>query len=191
MKPANILSVKKRAEFREWIAANHVKEKECWIAVKRGKTPPEDALWYLDAVEEALCFGWIDSTVKNVDGVTLQRFGPRTKSGRWTELNKERCRRLERLGLMTDSGRAVCPDLDAEFVIIPEILSAFKSRPVAWKRFCDFPPLYQRVRIDNIQRVVSKPDLFESRLIKLIEASGRGEMIGDWHDCGRLLDYSS
>ena len=113
MKPANILSVKKRAEFREWIAANHVKEKECWIALKRGKTPPEDALWYLDAVEEALCFGWIDSTVKNVDGVTLQRFGPRTKSGRWTELNKERCRRLERLGLMTDSGRAVCPDLDA------------------------------------------------------------------------------
>ena len=64
-------------------------------------------LWYLDAVEEALCFGWIDSTVKTIDGVTLQRFGKRVKNSQWTELNKERCRRLEALGLMTDSGRAV------------------------------------------------------------------------------------
>lgn len=188
MTPRNILAITNRSDFREWLIQNSTTEKECWIAVKRGKTPPEDALWYLDAVEEALCFGWIDSTVKNVDGVTLQRFGPRTKSGRWTELNKERCRRLERLGLMTEAGRAACPDLDAEFVIMPEILSAFMARPVAWKNFRDFSPLYQRVRIDNIQRCVSKPELFNSRLTKLIEASERGEMIGDWHDCGRLLD---
>lgn len=185
----NILDIRNRKDFREWLKNNNTSEKECWIAVKRGKTPPEDSLWYLDAVEEALCFGWIDSTVKNVDGVTLQRFGPRTKSGKWTELNKERCRRLERLGLMTEKGRAACPDLDVEFVIIPEVLSTFKSHLIAWKNFLNFPPLYQRVRIDNIQRVVSKPELFASRLQKLIEASGRGEMIGDWHDCGRLLNY--
>ena len=189
MTPKNILAITNRADFRKWLAANSATEKECWIAVKRGKTPPEDVLWYLDAVEESLCFGWIDSTVKNVDGVTLQRFGPRFKSGRWTELNKERCRRLERLGLMTDRGRSVCPDLDADFVIMQEIVTVFKARPIAWKNFCGFPPLYQKVRIDNIQRVISKPELYESRLMKLIEASGRNEMIGDWHDCGRLLDY--
>ena len=187
MTPRNILDITGRIDFRKWLINNSATEKECWIAVKRGKTPPADALWYLDAVEEALCFGWIDSTVKNVDGITLQRFGPRSKSGRWTELNKERCRRLERLGHMTDRGRAVCPDLDAEFVIMPEIVTVFKAHPLAWKNFCGFPPLYQRVRIDNIQRVVSKPELFESRLIKLIEASERNEMIGDWHDCGRLF----
>lgn len=186
MTPRNILDFKNRSDFRKWLMENSATEKECWIAVKRGKTPPEGVLWYLDAVEEALCFGWIDSTVKKVDGVTLQRFSPRTKSGRWTELNKERCRRLERLGLMTDRGRAVCPALDAEFVMMPEIVAAFKFHPAAWENFQGFPPLYQRVRIDNIQRVVSKPELFESRLAKLIEASGRGEMIGDWHDCGRL-----
>ena len=73
---------------------------------------------------------------------------------------------------------------------MPEILAAFKANPMAWQNFVGFPPLYQRVRIDNIQRVVSKPELFKSRLTKLIEASERGEMIGDWHDCGRLLDYS-
>lgn len=169
--------------------ANSTVEKECWIAVKRGKTPPEDALWYLDAMEEVLCFGWIDSTVKTVDGVTLQRFSPRNKRGGWTELNKERCRRLEKLGMMTDAGRAVCPDLDAEFVIMPEIINAFKAHSKAWDNFVAFPKLYQRVRIDNIQRNKAKKQIFESRLQKLIEASGQGKMIGDWHDCGRLIDY--
>ncbi|MDE6543715.1 MAG: YdeI/OmpD-associated family protein [Muribaculaceae bacterium] len=188
MTPRNILDIRNRSDFRQWLMNNSTSEKECWIAVKRGKTPPDDALWYIDAVEEALCFGWIDSTLKNVDGVALQRFGPRTKSGRWTELNKERCRRLERLGLMTDEGRAVCPDLDAEFVIIPEIMDAFSANPVAWQNFRSFPALYQRVRIDNIQRNKACRPMFDSRLQKLIEASERCEMIGDWHDCGRLLD---
>ncbi|MDE6522998.1 MAG: YdeI/OmpD-associated family protein [Muribaculaceae bacterium] len=185
----NIIDIRTRADFREWLRNNCDTEKECWIAVKRGKTPPDDALWYLDAVEEALCFGWIDSTLKNVDGVALQRFGPRSKSGRWTELNKERCRRLEKLGMMTDRGCAACPDLDAEFVIIPEVIEIFKANPTAWENFKSFPSLYQRVRIDNIQRNKACKEMFDSRLKKLIEASERGEMIGEWHDYGRLLDY--
>ena len=185
----NKLDISTRAQFRNWLLEHHLSENECWIEVKRGKDPPADALWYLDAVEEALCFGWIDSTLKNVDGVALQRFGPRSKSGRWTELNKERCRRLEKLGMMTDRGRAACPDLYAEFVIIPEVIETFKANPVAWENFKSFPSLYQRVRIDNIQRNKACKEMFDSRLKKLIEASERGEMIGDWHDYGRLLDY--
>lgn len=189
MTPKNILDIHNRLDFRDWLMSNSMTERECWIAVKRGKTPPADVIWYLDSVEEALCFGWIDSTVKNVDGVTLQRFSPRTKSGKWTELNKERCRRLERLGLMTDRGRAACPDLEAEFEILPEIIEVFSTHPVAWDNFKSFPSLYQRVRIDNIQRNKANRELFDSRLQKLIEASERGEMIGDWHDFGRLLNY--
>ncbi len=187
MTPQNILGINNRSEFRKWLCLNHASEKECWVETKRGKTPPNDVLWYLDAVEEALCFGWIDSTVKKIGGVTFQRFSPRTKSSQWTELNKERCRRLERLGLMTDSGRAVCPDLDAEFVIIPEVIARFNENLVAWDNFRSFPELYQRVRIDNIQRVVGAPELFLSRIAKLIDASERKAMIGDWHDHGRLL----
>lgn len=109
MTPKNILDIRDRRGFREWLMANSETEKECWIAVRGGKTPPADMLWYLDAVEEALCFGWIDSTVKKVGEVTLQRFGPRSKSGRWTELNKERCRRLSRLGLMTAKATPPAP----------------------------------------------------------------------------------
>lgn len=189
MNPENILDITNRNDFRKWLMNNSAIEKECWITVKRGKTPPENVLWYLDAVEEALCFGWIDSTIKNIDGIVFQRFSPRNKKGRWTELNKERCRRLERIGLMTEKGRAVCPDLDAEFEIIPEIIAEFSSHPVAWANFLKFPLLYQKVRIDNIQSFISRPELFRSRLMKLIEASEKGNMIGDWNDYGRLLDY--
>ena len=185
----NILDIHHREEFREWLKNNSTSEKECWIALKRGKTPPEDALPNLDAVEEALCFGWIDSTLKNVDGIALQRFGPRSKSGRWTELNKERCRRLEKLGKMTDRGRSVCPDLNMEFVIDADILERFAAYPAALSNFLSFPALYRRVRIDNIQRVRAGKEIFDSRLNKLIEASERGEMYGDWNDGGRLVDY--
>lgn len=189
MTPKNILDVRNRNEFREWLVNNSMVEKECWIAVKRGKTPPENTLWYLDAVEEALCFGWIDSTLKRVNNVTLQRFSPRTKNGRWTELNKERCRRLEKLGLMTEAGRKACPELNSKFEIMQDIVDSFQSSPVAWNNFSSFHPLYQRVRIDNIQRNKANTKLFANRLHKLICASKQGKMIGDWNDYGRLIEY--
>ena len=62
---------------------------------------------YNDAVEEALCFGWIDSTLKKLpDGRLAQRLSPRRKGSHWTELNRARCKELEERGLMTDAGRA-------------------------------------------------------------------------------------
>ena len=87
--------------------------------------------WYIDAVEEALCFGWIDSTTKRLpDGTTAQRLCPRRPRSVWSELNKERCRRLERLGLMTDAGRAVLPDMsDSGFSIDGDILRELHSDP--------------------------------------------------------------
>ncbi len=54
MIPVNILDIKDRAQFRQWMIENHATERDCWVVAKRGKTPLEDALWYLDAVEEAL-----------------------------------------------------------------------------------------------------------------------------------------
>ena len=73
--------------------------------MSRAKTPPAGILPYLDVVEEALCFGWIDSTLKKLpDGRLAQRLSPRRKNSHWTELNKERCKRLAEQGLMTDAG---------------------------------------------------------------------------------------
>ncbi len=189
MEVKNILSVTTRSGFREWLEYNHDKEKDCWLVIRRGKEAPSDCVWYLDAVEEAICFGWIDATLKNIDGRTVQRFMPRSPVSAWTELNKERARRLERLALMTDAGRKVLPDMSENaFVIDSDILSAFRSNPTAWENFLSFPPLYQRIRIDSIQYYKKDRALFSRRLEKLIDKSEKGEMFGEWNDGGRLLD---
>ena len=113
-----------REQWRDWLVENHSTKREIWIST----TKSPDGLQYLDAVEEALCFGWIDSTIKAGEGVMWRRFSPRRKRSPWTELNKERCRRLERLGLMTDAGRAVMPNMD--FQIDDDVLAALQSDDV-------------------------------------------------------------
>ena len=176
-----------REEFRCWLENNHGSERECWLKLKRGR-PTEDAFAYLDAVEEALCFGWIDSTTKKIsDGVTAQKLCPRKSRSQWSELNKERCRRMERMGLMTDAGRALLPDMtDAGFTIDSDILHELQSDPTVWKNFCQLPELYRRVRIDTIQIKRRQPELFRKRLDKLIENTRKGILYGEWNDNGRL-----
>lgn len=100
-----------RCELRRWLTEHHATERQCWIVMYRKQKPGWTALPYIDIVEEALCFGWIDSTNKKLpDGRLAQRISPRRKGGNWTELNKQRCRELERRGLMTDAGRRVIPE---------------------------------------------------------------------------------
>ena len=181
----NDLGTVSRTELREWLSAHHDTEAECWVIVQKGKPCPE-GLWYVDAVEEALCFGWIDSTLKkHTSGETAQKLMPRGKRSHWTELNKERCRRLERLGLMTEAGRRVMPDLEAPFVISPDILAALQSEEIVWRNFCAFPELYQRIRIDNIQGYRDEAQAAR-RMRKLIETARAGVLYGEWNDYGRL-----
>jgi uncharacterized protein YdeI (YjbR/CyaY-like superfamily) len=94
-----------RRQWRDWLAGHFESESEVWFVFPT-KDSGEEGVSYNDAVEEALCFGWIDSTLKKLpDGRLAQRLSPRRKGSHWTELNKERCRDLESQGLMTDSGR--------------------------------------------------------------------------------------
>jgi len=191
MEPVNLLSAVNRDELRAWLEKYHQTEKECWVIVKRGRPTDGHTFWYIDAVEEAMCFGWIDSTTKALDnGITVQRLAPRRKGSLWSELNKERCRRMEKLGRMTDAGRAVLPDMSPSgFVIDHDILQALKADNEVWRNFCSFPALYQRVRIDTIQIKKRQPDLFQRRLQKLIDNTRKGVMYGEWNDNGRLLNY--
>ncbi|MCM1330441.1 MAG: YdeI/OmpD-associated family protein [Ruminococcus sp.] len=191
MEPANLLSAANRDELRAWLEKYYSTEKECWVVVKRGKPRDNGTFWYIDAVEEAMCFGWIDSTTKKLDnGITAQRLAPRRKGSLWSELNKERCRRMEKLGRMTDAGRAVLPDMSPSgFVIDCDILRALKADGEVWENFCGFPDLYRRVRIDTIQIKKKQPELFESRLRKFVENTKKGVMYGEWNDNGRLLNY--
>ncbi|EFM10688.1 conserved hypothetical protein [Paenibacillus curdlanolyticus YK9] len=183
-----LVQVHSRQEWREWLTTHHDAEDYCWLV---SADPVPASAGYLDFVEEALCFGWIDSTTKKLnDRQTAQRFSPRKKKSSWTELNKERVRRLEKLGLMTESGRKVLPDLSAEgFVIHEEILALLRSDEVLYRNFQALPDLYVRIKIHNIQSVQKDEMLYQNRLAKFIEQTRMNKMYGQWHDDGRLLAY--
>lgn len=188
---ANILiDVRDRHAFRAWLEQNSATQTECWVVVKRGRPADEDSFWYLDAVEEALCFGWVDSIQKEVDGVRMQRFTPRKPKSPWTELNKERVRRLEKLGLMTEAGRAVLPPMGPRSFRVDEDVQAALKAARCWAKFKRFPPLYQRIRAYNVAFYKNRnPQTYEKALANLIARTKRGEMYGEWNDYGRLLDY--
>ena len=185
----NELVIQSREEFRAWLAAQP-DEFKCWVQVKRGRPADPDVFYYLDAVEEALCFGWIDSTHKVIAGIRMQRFTPRKRNSPWTELNKERVRRLEKLGLMTEGGRAVLPPMGPRsFQIDPEIEAEMKKARV-WSKFKSFPPLYQRIRAYNVAFYKKRnPAMYEQSLKHLVGETKQGRMFGEWNDYGRLLDY--
>ena len=111
MEIANLLEYSRRQQLRKWFEQHAATERCCWVATYRGKQPPQgNCLPYVEVVEEALCFGWIDSTVKRLpDGRLAQRLSPRRKDSHWTELNLQRCADLERQGLMTEAGRKAIP----------------------------------------------------------------------------------
>ena len=190
MMPENVLGINSRSEFRKWLEEHCESEKECRIAVRKGRPiEGEDCLWYLDAVEEALCFGWIDSNCIFKDGKAYQRFSPRRKNGNWTELNKERVRRLVKLGLMSSQGMKALPKGFNRFSMDKEVERALKAARV-WSRFKSFPELYRRVRSSNVAfyRKVDA-ETYAAALENLISNTRKGIMYGDWNDYGRLLDY--
>lgn len=190
MEQDNILKdVCNRDEFRSWLETHHQVETDCYLRLKRGRPVDDETFWYLDAVEEALCFGWIDSTIRTIDGVVWQRFGPRKPRSPWTELNKERVRRLEKLGLMTDAGRRVLPPMGPRsFRVDPDVEKALKDAR-CWAKFKRFPPLYQRIRAYNTAFHKKDRAVYERNLANLIAHTKKGELYGEWNDYGRLLDY--
>lgn len=96
-------------EFRKWLLKNHRTKKEIWL-VQYKKATKKPSLNYVDAVEEALCFGWIDGLEKSMDAERYAlRFSPRRPKSNWTNTNKERARKMIAEGRMTPAGRAALP----------------------------------------------------------------------------------
>ena len=128
-------------------------QKEIWLVYPLKHTGKR-RIPYNDAVEEALCFGWIDSIIKKVDaGHVAQRFTPRRSAkSDLSETNKERVRRLIRAGLMTPAGLAkIQTRMDEPFVIPADILRLLKKDATTWKNFQAFPEWYRRIRIGWIE----------------------------------------
>lgn len=127
-----------------------------------------------------MCFGWIDSIAKKVDaGRTAQRFSPRRPKSNWTELNKERARRLIAAGLMTEAGFKTLPDLSGDdFAISPDILAALQADAETWENFQRFPPLYQRIRVGFVEEMRRQPPVFQTRLDNLLRKTKQNKMFG-------------
>jgi uncharacterized protein YdeI (YjbR/CyaY-like superfamily) len=179
MEITQTLELSERAEWRRWLSENHATASEIWLVSYKASTG-RPRIAYLAAVEEALCFGWIDGIAKSLDEQrTAQRFTPRRPKSNWTELNKERARRLIASGLMTEAGRAVLPDLAPEsFRIADDILAALQADPLVWENFQRFPALYQRIRISFIEETRRQLKVFEQRLANFISKTRQNRMFG-------------
>jgi uncharacterized protein YdeI (YjbR/CyaY-like superfamily) len=179
MKLGKIVYFTKRREWRAWQAANHMTEKEIWL-VDHLKNSGMSSLPYNDAVDEALCFGWIDSTVKKIDEINnARRFTPRRLNSPLSEMNKERVRRLIKAGRMTPAGLAAAGDLSVETFRVPaDILKALKADEQTWKNYNNFPATYQRIRVGWIEGARKRPAEFEKRLRYFLKMTALNKRFG-------------
>jgi len=180
------LHVTNRNDWRSWLANNHDKEKEIWLIYYR-KSSGKPRISYNDAVEEALCYGWIDSIQKGIDTECFaQRFTPRSPKSSLSEMNKERIRRLIKEGKMTPAGlNAISEIVDIsqfqdEGLIVPlDILEALKANKQAWKNFQKLPEGYKRVRIGFLEsRRRHGDEAFQSSLQHFIRMTARNKRFG-------------
>jgi uncharacterized protein YdeI (YjbR/CyaY-like superfamily) len=180
------LYLTKRKEWRSWLAKNHDKEKEIWLVYYR-KSSGKPRMSYDDAVEEALCYGWIDSIQKGIDSEKFaQRFTPRKMKSTLSEANKERIRRLIKEGKMTEAGlEAVSGSFYAAkdqvevLNIAPDILEALKGDELAWKNYQKLPESYRKVRIGFIEsRRRHGDEMFQRSLRHFVEMTARNKRFG-------------
>jgi uncharacterized protein YdeI (YjbR/CyaY-like superfamily) len=137
-----VLIPESRTMWRRWLAENGNRPEGLWVVYRKKSSDLEGPL-YEDLVEEALCFGWIDSQVRRLDDERrIQWFSPRRKGGLWSRLNKERVDRLTGLGLMAPAGQKVIDEAvangswsqadDVDALVIPSDLEvALDAVPAA------------------------------------------------------------
>lgn len=178
MELGEILDVATRTEWRDWLACNHDKKKEIWLVYHR-KASGRPRISYNQAVEEALCFGWIDSQVKNIDKDSFaQRFTPRAPGRSISEMNKERIRRLVVEGRMTPAGMAAAGEVESRLEIAPDILAELQNDPQTWANFEAFPEHYKIIRVAFIEGARRRPAEFKRRLNHFLEMTAKGKMFG-------------
>ncbi len=173
------LYVYSREDWRAWLEKHFDKEDEVWLVYPK-KSSGEPRIPYSDAVEEALCFGWIDSIVKTLDeNRSTQRFSRRNPKSGYSQLNKERLRWLAGEGLLHPSVQeAVEQVMKEKFVFPPDIMEEIRANRAAWEHFRGFSNAYKRIRLAYIDTVRSRPEEFRKRLNNFIKRTEQNTQIG-------------
>jgi len=138
----NIIHPKSRAEWRQWLESHYASDREVWVRYEKQHTGRR-ALTWPEAVQEALCFGWIDTTVKRESEESyIQRFTPRKKGSKWSALNQRYAKQLIADGKMTDAGLAVIdwtPPKKRVEELPPKYAREIKKDKLAWKNLNALP----------------------------------------------------
>jgi uncharacterized protein YdeI (YjbR/CyaY-like superfamily) len=187
MKHLNTFGARDRESWRAWLAANSASEKEIWVVFTRKHTG-ERSISYEESVEEALCYGWIDSTVRRIDEARYARkFTPRTNCENWSELNKRRVEKCIREGRMTEAGLAKIRYSSAESSPRPVrpktiqppsfMTKALKADSQVWKNFNALPPSERR---NYTMWIISakREETRESRLKEAVQMLAANRRLG-------------
>ena len=184
------LEFKDRTEWRAWLTENHDRQAEIWLVYYK-KATGIPCIEYEDSVEEALCFGWVDSLIRKIDECSYARkFTPRKDNSVWSQLNKQRVEKLIREGLMTEhglkkveaarrSGRwdapAQRPKIDLEMPA--EFIQALSKNPQAEAVFNNLSLSHQKQYLRWIT-TAKRPETREKRIAESIQMLSQGKELG-------------
>lgn len=173
-----IMYFENRDDWRKWLTDNFDSAKEIWFVFPL-KSSAKRSISYNDAVEEALCFDWIDSTTKALDAEhKIQRFTPRNPKSTYSQANKERLKwLLERKMIHPDFEDRIQNVLSAPFVFPNDIISKLKEDETVWRNYQQFSDSYKRIRIAYIEAARKRPEEFEKRLNNFISKTKADKMI--------------
>lgn len=184
VKGIDLLEVVSREEWRDWLRRHHDSVTEIWLVfTKRHLGAP--AISYDESVEEALCFGWIDSIVRRLDdSCYVRKFTPRKPESNWSELNRRRYADLQRRGLLEVPGLRRPPTKKRATALRPSpsdippyIIEAFQAHPRALQFFEELAPSYRRSYIGWIDSA-KKTETKQRRLSEAITLLSAGKKLG-------------
>jgi uncharacterized protein YdeI (YjbR/CyaY-like superfamily) len=184
------LHVTTREEWRAWLAEHHATETEIWVVYYKQHTG-QPRISYDELVEEALCFGWIDSLVRRLDDDRYaQKVTPRKNTSKWSEPNLRRFAELVKNSRMTAAGLAKGPPADvtvakkpsaplpAEGAEVPEFIQQrLRTNAKAWRFFQDLAPSYRRHYVKWIE-IAKREETRQKRLDEAISLLEQGKKLG-------------
>ena len=167
-----------RREWRKYLEEHFRTSKEIWLIYPM-KGSGEESLIYNDAVEEALCFGWIDSTIRHTDPLhRAQRFTPRRKGSAYSRPNIERLIWLDGQNMIhPDVRESVLPVINEPFIFPEDIIGELRADETVWKNYIGFSEPYKRIRVAYIDAARKRPGEFRKRLDSFIEKTRRNRLI--------------
>jgi len=179
MEITQTLYVTSRDAWRAWLEKNSRSEADVWLIYYR-KGTGKPRIPYNDAVEEALCFGWIDSIRKRLDEErSVQRFSPRKARTSYSQTNKERLRRLIKQEKVAPAVLESLVDVDLDHFEYPsDIMKALRENARAWRNLQKYSGAYQRIRIAYIESGRKRPGEFEKRLKRFIQKTAQDKQYG-------------